>query len=356
MDAKASAESFIRFIREYGPIPRQANMYHEEIEERAASLGMEPLRFEHPALARIKQHFAPGEARLANLILTGTAGDGKTRMLYDFWRELNGPEEVLATRPKHAALTVSVGGATREFHFIFDLSKCLPDKGQVWNPEELALLESWVASLLSQSPVIFVVAANDGKLLQALRSLKAGRDSSAAALVEGEIEDMLAGRRTSSDKLAVALLDLSEVGSAETFDNAYAALLARPEWNCLRDDAADPAFGPFSPLRRNWEILRQPRFHHRLHTLIELCDVNGFHISVRDLMAMMVNGLLGHPKAADRVLTLDEARILATPGENLRGSIHRNIFGKTSRKSAVWIFWSLATSTFSVWDSRPRTA
>ena len=153
---------------------------------------MEPIKFDHPALARIAQHFAPGEGRLSNLILTGTAGDGKTRMLYDFWRELNGPEEILANRPKHAALTIPMGGASRQFHFIFDLSKCLPDKGQVWNPEELALLEAWVASLLSNSPVIFVVAANDGKLLQALRSLKAVRENSAAALVEGEVEDMLA--------------------------------------------------------------------------------------------------------------------------------------------------------------------
>jgi hypothetical protein len=186
--------------------------------------------------------------------------------------------------------------------------------------------------LLSKSPVIFVVAANDGKLLQALRSLKDVRENSAAELVEKEVEDMLAGHRAHSDHLALALLDLSEIGSAETFDRAYNAFLARPEWSCLQDGASDPAFGCLSPLRRNWEILRQPQFHCRLHTLIELCDVNGFHISVRDLMAMIVNGLLGHPKAADRVLTLNEIRQLATPGENLRGSIHRNIFGENLKE------------------------
>lgn len=332
MSTMATAEAFIRFIREYAPIPRQANMYHEEIEERAASLGVDPIKFDHPALARIKQHFAPDEARLNNLILTGTAGDGKTRMLYDYWRELHGPEEVLANRPKHASLTASVEGVSRQFHFIFDLSKCLPDKGQIWNPGELALLEAWVDALLAKSPVVFVVAANDGKLLQALRSLKAARENSTAVLVEAEIEDMLASRRAKSEKLSLALLDLSEIGSAETFDRACTAFLKRAEWNCFQTDAADPAFGPLSPLRRNWEILRQPQFQHRLHTLIELCDVNGSHISVRDLMAMIVNGLLGHPKAADRVLTLDEIRQLAAPGENLRGSIHRNIFGENLKE------------------------
>lgn len=328
----AVTEAFIRFIREYAPIPRQANMYHEEIEERAAGLGVATLRFDHPALDRIKQHFAPDVARLTNLVLTGTAGDGKTRILYDFWRELGGRESVLQERPKHAPLAAVVGGIERRFHFIFDLSKCLPDKGQNWNPDELALLEAWVASLRTQSDTIFVVAANDGKLLQALRSLRSVSEQSATAGVEAEVEEMLASRRPRSDRLALALLDLSQVGSAETFMRASDALLARPEWAVFDNDATDPAFGLQSPLRRNWEILRRPLFRQRLRTLIELCDVNGFHISVRDLMAMLINGLLGHPKAGERVLTVDELRAFAVPGQNLRATIHRNIFGENLKE------------------------
>src|SRR5690349_19357966 len=124
MQTQAAAESFIRFIREYAPIPRQANMYHEEIEERAARMGVPPLTFEHPALIRIRTHFAPEEAKLTNLVLTGTAGDGKTRLLYDYWRTLGGSDASVRDQPKHAPLKTLVNGESRDFHFVFDLSKC----------------------------------------------------------------------------------------------------------------------------------------------------------------------------------------------------------------------------------------
>jgi hypothetical protein len=295
-------------------------------------MGVELLKFEHPAIAQIRKHFAPADGKLINLILTGTAGDGKSRLLYEHWRDLGGDEARLKERPNQASLKAQVNGETRSFHFIFDLSKCLPDKGQSLEPHQIQLLEALVNSLLAKSPTIFVVAANDGKLLQALRSLKVVQPASAVTDVETEVEEMLAGKRASSPKLTLALLDLSGMSSAETFDRARAALLARPEWKCFTECEADPAFGPNSPLRRNWEILCQPQFHHRLRTLIELCDVNGFHISVRDLIALLVNGLLGHPKAAERVLTLDEVRKLAIPGESLRGSIHRNVFGENLKE------------------------
>lgn len=341
MQNQAAAESFIRFIREYAPIPRQANMYHEEIEERAAHMGVLPLTFEHPALTRIRALFSPADAKLTNLVLTGTAGDGKTRLLYDFWRGLGGQDALVRDQPKHAPLKALVNGETRDFYFIFDLSKCLPEKGQAWQPGQLALLEAFVDSLSGQSPTIFLVAANDGKLLQALRSLKATRPTSAMAEVEREVEEMLAAKRSTSSRLAIALLDLSGISSAQTLDRARDALLARPEWKCFTECQADPAFGPDSSLRRNWEILRQPQFYSRLRTLIELCDVNGFHISVRDLIAMLVNGLLGHPKASERVLTLEEARQLASPAESIRGSIHRNVFGenlKDERRQDFLVF------------------
>ena len=325
-------ENFIHFIREYAPIPKQTNMYYEELEERATKLGVKALTFEHPALQRIKEFFAPKESRLINLVLTGTAGDGKTRMLYDFWHELQGDEHVLQDRPKHALLDAKIEGTLHRFHFIFDLSKCLPDKGQSLSADGLQLLGDWADSLLLRSSTIFVVAANDGKLLQALRALRETKNDSDISIVEEEIENMLAERRSTSQKLKLALIDLSQIGSAKTFDRACEALLARPEWECMWANTSDQAFGPLSPLRRNWDIFRQHEFRNRLRTLIELCDVNGFHISVRDLMAMIVNTLLGHPNAADRVLTIAELRRLATPAESPHSRIYQNIFGENLKE------------------------
>ncbi|WP_415909188.1 hypothetical protein [Oleiharenicola sp. Vm1] len=331
MDTTA-AESFLRFLREYGPTIRQTSMYHEEIDEFAAELKVTSLDFEHPAKIKLRQHFEPNEGRLSNLILTGTAGDGKSRILYEEWRALGGDEVFLVERREHGELTAPVDGKPRHFHFIFDLSKCIPDKGKAWRSDQIALLEAWSAALLGQNSTVFVVAANDGKLLQALRGLLAEQPSSPVGQIVKEVEDMLAAKRSTSSQLAVALLDLSSVSSAETLDRARAALLERPEWACFETASSDPAFGPDSPLRRNWEILHNPQFHRRLRALIQLCDVNGFHISVREIITLLVNALLGHPRAAERVMTVDEIRQFATPGEALRGSIYRNIFGENLKE------------------------
>ena len=328
----SSAEAFIRFLREYGPTIRQTSMYHEEIDEFAEELGVASLAFEHPAKAKLRQHFAPELGRLSNLILTGTAGDGKSRILYEEWRALGGDEVFLEERREHGELTAIVDGKPRRFQFIFDLSKCIPDKGKSWHPDQIALLEAWSDALLGKNDTVFVVAANDGKLLQALRGLLGQRPHSRVAEVEPEIEDMLAAKRSTSEQLVVALLDLSSVSSAETLDRAREALLSRPEWACFETAGEDPAFGLDSPLRRNWEVLRTPQFHSRLHALIQLCDVNGFHVSVREIITLLVNALLGHPRAAERVMTLEEIRQFATPADALRGSIYRNIFGENLKE------------------------
>lgn len=42
------ATRWIRFIRQYGPIPRNDNMYDEHIRKSAKRAGIRPLAFVHP--------------------------------------------------------------------------------------------------------------------------------------------------------------------------------------------------------------------------------------------------------------------------------------------------------------------
>jgi len=69
------------------------------------------------------------------------------------------------------------------------------------------------------------------------------------------------------------------------------------------------------------------RFVSRLEDLIELTRLNGAHLPVRDLLALVANMLLGHPDVKEQLMTCgDVARI---QNEQLldRASIYRNIFG-----------------------------
>ena len=42
------AEKWISFVRQYGPLARNANMYDEEIRRWSMKLGVTPIAFEHP--------------------------------------------------------------------------------------------------------------------------------------------------------------------------------------------------------------------------------------------------------------------------------------------------------------------
>jgi hypothetical protein len=329
MDSQA-ADEWIRFLREYAPIPRQSNMYAEEMFERAEKMGIKPLEFEHPAKAQIAERFAPDSDRLTNVILTGTAGEGKTQFLYDLWLKSGGNREDLRKKPKFLEHTLHGSGGAVQVVFVFDLSKCVPESGQQWQERQITLVERFAEAMLSPQKVKFLVAANDGKLLQALRSIKALRPDSCAAKVEPEIEEMLARKRDSSPQLDLYLLDLSGIASAEVLSRARRNLLDRPEWACFTDCSSDPAYGPGSPLTRNFALLSSDLFYGRLRSLIELCDVNGMHISVRDLIALLVNGLLGHPDAgAGHMMTPEFLREVAHDSIKAgAGIIHRNILGE----------------------------
>jgi hypothetical protein len=324
------ADKWIRFLREYAPIPRQSNMYAEEIIERAEKMGITPLLFEHPAKKMIRDRFDPPKGKISNVILTGTAGDGKTQLLYEMWQqEMGQDKEALKKIPKFLECDADTPDGKVKVVFVFDLSKCVPETGQVWNDEQIELVERIARGLVSPDGERFLVAANDGKLLQALRSIKERRPDSAAAEVEPEIEDMLARKREASDKLTLYLLDLGSLQSADVLDRARSALLERAEWACFEACSANPAYGPESPLYKNFKTLSSNPFYSRLRTLVELCDVNGLHISVRDVIAVLVNGLLGHPHAKDHVMTPENLREFSqSKAELWLGMIYRNILGE----------------------------
>src|SRR6266545_3352647 len=88
---------WIRFLRHYGPVPRNDNMYDETIQRSARRQGIAPIEFEHPYQRRIEDSFNRATADPVSVILTGTAGDGKTHLCRQVWKALEGREEVWAS-------------------------------------------------------------------------------------------------------------------------------------------------------------------------------------------------------------------------------------------------------------------
>src|SRR5262249_47096088 len=70
--------TWLRFLRHYGPIPRNDNMYDETIQRSARRQKITPIEFEHPMQDLVLRCFDKRSVDPVSVILTGTAGACKT--------------------------------------------------------------------------------------------------------------------------------------------------------------------------------------------------------------------------------------------------------------------------------------
>jgi len=122
---------WINFLRKYGPIPRNDNMYDETIQRVARRSKIKPILFEHPYQDRILSCFKDDAP--VSVILTGTAGDGKTHLCRQVWNELGGEEDKWASDNPYLSLEKEYPAEKKTIHFIRDLSGWVPQQGSEWS-------------------------------------------------------------------------------------------------------------------------------------------------------------------------------------------------------------------------------
>ena len=117
--------------------------------------------------------------------------------------------------------------------------------------------------------------------------------------------------------------------SASLFKLALDAFLSHDGWHQCRAEATvtDQLFGEQCPIRRNYELLGSSLLRERLSALFELCDQNGLHVPVRQILILLSNSLLGHPDAKDHLMTADDVPKVIAANTRSRASIYSNILG-----------------------------
>lgn len=318
-------ERWISFLRSYGPANKTEGMYAETVSQQALAYGVVPLAFEHPEAEALAEAIAPEQGALTNVILTGTAGDGKTSLCSELWYRLTGDKSRKAgkDRSNYGKVVVATPQGDRTLHFIFEFSGFTPEQHQPWKAEQIDLLNRFARSVFDPEPSeYFVVAGNDGKLVQAFDSLPDGADTRLKPL----IETLLTRDQRSQAGAALLFLNLSRMSTRQLLGRALDCLLARPEWACFEAEANDPAFSPSSPLTRNFRLLLEPRIRERLQALGELCDSNGFHVSIREILLLLVNALLGY-KGGDGLARADALRELVRDGRHHDACLYDNLLG-----------------------------
>jgi hypothetical protein len=340
---RTKGEKWVRLLRAYSPVADNEAMQAEHVDKLASYLGIPKLIFDHPARQLLLDCFPKSTGAFRNVVLTGTAGEGKTSLCFELVQELTGDRP----RGTHGVEEICVGTAAgqRTITLIYDVTAWRRKTNGHISKDDVALLERIAEAAFGESEERFVLAVNDGQMHELFRALP----SDAPALLR-KLEETLIGlhaRGESDHGDRLRLINLSTVPSEQIMKLCLTAVLDRPEWACLEEESDNPLFSELSSLTRNYRALNTPEVRAKLIMLARIADVTGHHLPIRGVLCLISNALLGHPQAKDRVIRPgSEADAIARAGTAHRAALHRTLFGENltstnRRKREIFRFLSM---------------
>ena len=317
----SSTAIWVRFLRNYGPIPTNDNMYDESIQRALKRYKIVPITLPAQFLVPLLDNFR-SEAPVSQII-TGTAGDGKTYHCREVWIALGGDAAVWNQGAKIQRLALE----GRTLVIVKDLSELMDDEGA-------ELIEAFARDVVDPaSSTFYLLAANHGQLLE---KLKTAPDTPTVKRLATVVEDLLVVGKTADAGVRLELKDLSRAPAAKMTADIIEAMTTHEGWGGC-ESCPSQAEGQVCPILENRHRLMAEEegdpFQRRLTALIELSERNGGHFPVRQLLALVANSLLGHPAARDGLMSCADVPGIQQSGRIDLASVYRNIFGENLKQS-----------------------
>jgi len=311
------ATAWVRFLRSYGPTPTNLNLYDEHVAGALGRAKVKPITLSSPLLEEIKERVSSGKP--GSILIAGTAGDGKTYHCRSLWNFLGGSHSEWSNDSTVKTLTLANG---RKAVFIKDLSELSDEQSD----QALSLMEKTVFGDVDDS--IVVVAANHGQILKRLGDL--GARENRINPLRNSIQDAFLLSGTLMDRLAI--FDLSRTVHRNSLEEVLKAVAGHEEWDkcssCTRQKSARKC--PISENRTR--LLGEADggvFARRLGDLVEVARLNGSHLPVRDMLALVSNMILGHnyKETKEGLMACSDIAHIQESGTLEMGSLYGNVFG-----------------------------
>ena len=343
MATLSKGEKWIRLLRAYGPVADNEAMQAEHVGKLADYLGIPKLAFSHPALKHILECFPVSSGAFRNVVLTGTAGEGKTSLCFELVQALTG--RAAEGHNGLEIITVATPAGPRTVTLIYDVTAWRKKSNGYLSAEHIEVLARMADSAFGDNEEFFVLAVNDGQMHELFRALPANAPALLRKLEKELISLHAIGERDHGDRLR--LINLSMIPSEEIMQLCLAEVLERHEWACFKDESDNPLFAESSSLTRNYRALNSPEVRAKLMMLARIADATSHHLPTRGVLCLISNALLGHPDARDRVIRPGtEARAVGEAGTAHKAALHRTLFGENltasnRRKREVYRFLSM---------------
>ena len=314
---------FVDFLAAYGPTASSNNIYDEFVSKQARKTGCNPLEIEQPLINELYEILTSHQPR--SVILTGTAGDGKTYVARKILEAIIPGKNWENTQKTFEISTPNNG---RKLTFIKDLS-------ELNKADKERISDAVYQSLTNQSPDLFLVCVNDGHLLYFLR--KFIKDKTLHSKISNLLLDH--DRKRKDDNFE--LINMSLESNNDTLLKIIKEISNHPGWNdCNGCPALNSEHAP-CPIRLNLRLIEQDGKHSmkkRLQEMINLAAFDGNHLSIRQLILLVVNIILGDQKNArvtnKELLNCKRAQIRADKNEYEFTNPYSNVFGSNLSKQA----------------------
>jgi hypothetical protein len=234
-----------------------------------------------------------------NIIISGTAGDGKTFLLRRLFFEWIG-----GSREEFKEFIPSVEGNSKKFFFIKDFTELSEkDKSDILNRLE--------KSIFNASNERFIIAANDGILVDTLKKEKKFE-------LLNIVENLIDGEK--HEKLA--LFDLFQVSAYKNFELLLDEILKRAKKvECDYENCV---------IHSNIKLIE--KFKSQILKLIRISDLNYEHLTFRKLFMIIANMILGYEEGV--FSSCEEANNYYKDKERIKSAFYNNIFLDNLEKSA----------------------
>ncbi|CAA6813505.1 MAG: Serine-rich protein, partial [uncultured Sulfurovum sp.] len=306
-------KNFFRLLSAYAPTSQNKASYDEHVSKFAKRLGVDEIRIDNNLLEKLFGKFIVNPKPI---IISGSAGDGKTYLLRKLFSEMGGESECWSDEyiPK-----LEFDG--KNITFIKDFT-------EIEKEDKIQTLMNLYKSIYEGSDEVYIIASNDGILTDTLRDALSEYPhfEKLLDLIEESIDN--AGN---NDKLI--LLDLSQTSSSKNFELLLKEILLacdKYESHCpsLHDDTI------FCPIHANIEMLKKEHIQKQLIAIVRSCDLNYQHITLRKLFMLISNMILGY-KEKSRVFNSCEKGIehFKNLHNKADASFYYNVFGDNLPKS-----------------------
>ncbi|USD42147.1 hypothetical protein J4N42_05345 [Vibrio sp. SCSIO 43135] len=303
----------------------------------------EPLDIKFPWQQEILSKFQSKENHNL-IILTGTAGDGKTKLCRDIVQALDGEnfDEAIWNETSYFS--------TDERTVVKDFSELKEEKSDLIR-ELISILDSKFV------PKPILVAVNDGILVEELESfIQASNDEverTTARLLKEIIEDKInLGFSKCDGQEMVNLINLSKLNAKENMELIFDSILSHPGWN--QCEGCNGKENKTCAIFNKYNLLStEPHIRENLSNIILLLQLNNEHFTIRELLNLATNTLLASTPKSRALRVSDDIEVGASTlnCKAMSKVEHPRVFN--SESSIEVGFWGLNLGSHKMLYNRP---